>query len=247
MKADMIFKRGGYILPATPDGKPLYKDIPENRITTRAGLMDFYNNKKIRRFIFRPCTAGLIGIDCDVKNGKDGFQELVNIIGYDPRKYFHTLTPSSGYHFYFFTDNQDYVSLELKPGLEIKHRAFITIAGSTSEKGSYTAHGDPENILPLPESLKKIIPIRSNTPAPIYTSRAGHSISLNKIYDTIRKQGLTPSEGNRNNFSFQFARYARKQGHHAGEVMSFLSFLNSSDFSNREIYNAVNSAYRGAR
>jgi hypothetical protein len=245
MKASVIFKRGGYILPATLDGRPLFKDTPENRIKDRAGLMDWYNNKKVRRFIFRPCTAGLIGIDCDVKNGKDGIRELLNIIGLEP-EYF-TSTPSGGKHYYFFSDGQDYVSLEIKPGLEIKHRAFITIAGSTSEKGSYTAHGDPENISKLPESLRRLIPVRNANPAPLYTPRAGESISLNKIYDTIRKQGLSPEHGNRNNFCFQFARYARKQAHRPDEVLNFLSFLNSPDFSNREIYNAVNSAYRGAR
>jgi len=247
MKAEFIFNKGGYISPANLNGKPLFKDIPEHRITDRAGLIDSYNNKKIRRFIFRPYVAGLIGIDCDVKNGKDGFQELVNIIGYDPRKYFHTLTPSSGYHFYFFTDNQDYVSLEIKPGLEIKSRAFITIAGSKSEKGSYTPKGDPENISPLPESLRRIIPVRNNTPAPIYTPHAGDNISLNKIFDVIQRQGLTPTAGARNNFCFQFARYARKQQHRPDEVLNFLSFLNSPDFSNREIQSAVNSAFRGNR
>lgn len=245
MKSEIIFKRGGYILPATLDGKPLYKDTESGRIRDRARLLEKYN-QGVTRFIVRPYTAGLIGIDCDVKNGKNGFQELVNIIGYDPRKYFHTLTPSSGYHFYFFTDNTDYVSLELKPGLEIKYHAFLTIAGSQSDKGHYTAKGDPENISPLPEPLKRIIPVRNANPAPLYTPRAGESISLNKIYDTIRKQGLSPEHGNRNNFCFQFARFARKQGHHAGEVVNFLSFLNSPDFSNREIQSAVNSAYRGA-
>jgi hypothetical protein len=243
MKAEYIFKRGGYILPATLDGKPLYKDIETGRIRDRARLINYFN-KGVKRFIFRPYTAGLIAIDCDIKNGKNGIKELLNIIDREPEYYI--ITQSGGRHYYFFADGQDYVSLEIKPGLEIKHRAFITIAGSKSDKGSYTPKGDPENIISLPESLKKIIPVRNANPAPLYTPRGGESISLNKIFDVIQRQGLTPSEGNRNNFSFQFARFARKQGHHAGEVMNFLSFLNSSDFSNREIYNAVQSAFRGA-
>ena len=245
MNANIIFNNGGYIKPATRDGKPLFKDIESNRIRNRARLMYWYN-KGIRRFIFRPYTAGLIGIDLDQKNGKDGIKEFIKITGQDPRDNYHVLTPSNGVHVYFFSDGQDYVSLELKPGLEIKSKAFITIAGSESNKGKYTPQGNPEKIISLPESLKKIIPIRSNTPAPIYTPRAGDNISLNKIYEVITKQGLTPAEGNRNNFSFQFARYARKQGHRPDEVISFLSFLNSADFTSREIQSAVNSAYRGA-
>ena len=240
----MIFKRGGYVLPATPDGKPIYKDSESGRIRDRARLINYYN-KGVKRFIFRPYTAGLIGIDCDIKNGKNGVAELLNIIGLEP-EYF-TSTPSGGKHYYFFADDRDYVSLEIKPGLEIKSRAFITIAGSQSNKGKYIPKGNPEKIISLPESLKRIIPVRNNTPAPIHTPTGGDNISLNKIYDVIRKQGLTPSEGNRNNFCFQFARYARKQAHRPAEVMNFLSFLNSSDFSNREIQSAVQSAYRGAR
>mgnify|MGYP000933949180 CR=1 FL=1 len=244
MKASEIFKRGGYILPATPDGKPLYKDSESGRIRDRARLLEKYN-QGVTRFIFRPCTAGFIGIDCDIKNGKDGIRELLNIIGIEPEYFIET--PSNGRHYYFFADDRDYVSLELKPGLEIKSKAFITIAGSQSDKGHYNAHGDPENISPLPESLRKIIPVRNNTPAPLYTPRAGENISLNKIYDVIRKQGLSPEHGNRNNFCFQFARYARKQGHRPDEVINFLSFLNNNDFSQREIQAAVNSAFRGNR
>lgn len=243
MNANFIFNNGGYILPATPDGKPIYKDTEPGRIRDRERLIKYFN-KGVKRFIFRPYTAGLIGIDCDIKNGKNGVAELLNIIGLEP-EYF-TSTPSGGKHYYFFSDGQDYVSLEIKPGLEIKHRAFLTIAGSESNKGKYISKGNPENIYPLPESLKRIIPIRNNTPAPIQTPRAGDNISLNKIYEVITKQGLTPAEGNRNNFSFQFSRFARKQGHRPDEVINFLSFISNSDFSSREIMNAVNSAYRGA-
>lgn len=240
---DYIFSRGAYIFPASIDGKPKFKDIPENRITDRERLL-YYYRCGFKRCIFRPCTAGLIGIDLDCKNGKDGISEFIKITGQDPRAGYYVETPSKGVHVYFFSDGRDYVSLEIKPGLEIKHRAFITIAGSKSEKGSYTAHGDPENISPLPESLRRLIPVRTDAPAPVYTPRNGDNISLHKIYQTLQKQGLNPSEGNRNNFSFQFARFARKQGHQPGEVLNFLSFLNSSDFSQREIQSAVNSAYR---
>jgi hypothetical protein len=46
---DLIFSRGGYILPASIDGKPKFKDIPENRITDREKLLHYYNKRTERR------------------------------------------------------------------------------------------------------------------------------------------------------------------------------------------------------
>ena len=243
---EYIFKRGGYILPATPDGRPLYKDTERGRITDRDKLLHYYRHN-ITRFIFRPYTAGLIGIDIDVKNGRNGWDSLQEIYKHDLKNQFYVMTPSGGLHLYFTVDRTPYISCEVLLGVEVKSKAFLTIPGSVSGKGDYIPVGDPESISGLPAEIAKLIPVRNNNPAPVYTPTAGQSISLNKIYDTIRKQGLTPEQGNRNNFSFQFARYARKQGHRPDEVITFLSFLNSSDFSQREIQACVNSAFRGVK
>jgi len=185
----------------------------------------------------------MLCIDLDYKNGKNGWLELQKIYPCELKNIFHVHTPSGGLHLYFITDKTPYVSCEILSGVEIKSKAFITLPGSVSNRGEYIPVGNPESIGGLPAEIQKLIPVRQASPAPTYTPRAGDNISLNKIYDVIRKQGLTPSEGNRNNFSFQFARYARKQGHRPDEVISFLSFLIGQDFTQREIESCVNSAY----
>jgi len=240
---DYIISRGAYILPASIDGKPKFKDIPENRITDRDKLFHHYKHG-VKRFIFRPCTASLIGLDLDYKNGRNGWEQLQKIYKHDLKNNFHVMTPSGGLHLYFTVDRTPYISCEVLPGVEIKSKAFLTIPGSVSSKGDYVPVNSPDSIGGLPAEIRRLIPVRNDNPAPVYTPRTGDNISLNKIYDVIRKQGLTPTEGNRNNFSFQFARYARKQGHRADEVINFLSFLNSSGFTSREVQACVNSAFR---
>ena len=242
---DYIFDRGGYILPASPDGKPICRDIEKNRIRHRAGLMRWYN-KGIRRFIFRPYTAGLIGIDLDYKNNKNGWLELQKIYPCELKNLFHVHTPSGGLHLYFAVDKTNYISCEILPGVEIKSKAFLTLPGSVSDKGNYTAIGDPSKISGLPYEIQKLIPVRKPETQITYKPTESN-LELSKIYDVLCRQGLSPEQGNRNNFSFQFARYARKQGHQPGEVINFLSFLNSADFSQREVQACVNSAFRGCK
>jgi hypothetical protein len=241
---DYIISRGAYILPASIDGKPKFKDIPENRITDRERLLYYYKHG-FKRFIHRPYSAGLIGIDIDVKNGRNGWKSLQEIYKYDLKNQFHVMTPSGGLHLYFTVDRTPYISCEVLRGVEVKSKAFLTIPGSVSAKGDYIPVGDPESISGLPGELHKIIPVRNDNPAPVYTPRTGDNISLNKIYEVLCRQGLTPTNGARNQFCFQFSRYAKKENKQPDEVQNYLSFLISSDFSQREIQACVNSAFRG--
>lgn len=240
---DYVFNKGGYLLPASPDGKPLFKDEPRNRITDREHLL-YYWKRNVKRYIFRPYSAGLLAIDIDVKNGKDGWSALKKIYKYDTDKKYYTLSPSGGLHIYFTVDKTDYVSCEILPNVEVKSRAWLTIPGSVSNKGDYIPVNSPESISGLPAEIAKLIPVRTDTPAPIYTPRTVDNISLNKIYEVMCKQGHTPQNG-RNNFAFNLAKFSRKMGHNPDEVQNFLSFLISSDFSQREIQACVNSAFRG--
>ncbi len=243
---NIIIERGGAVYPATLSGRPWRKIGPEIEIRDRQALASWYG-RGTRRFIFRPCDAGLIGIDLDAKNNRDGIREYITLTGDDPRNGYYTCTPSGGVHIYFWnTSGADYVSAEIRPGLEVKGKAFITIPGSRSDRGIYQAHGDPGTIGELPATLAAVMPIRRTDPAPM-PRRTGESLALNKILEILHRQGIDPAPGARNNFSFQFSRYARKQGHAPGEVLNFLAPLADGDFSQYEIRAAVNSAYRGAR
>lgn len=245
--ADMfqfLHDAGAPIYPATPEGRPLGKITPEIEIKDGAGLRD-YERRGVRRWIFRPADAGLVGVDLDRKNGKNGLVEFIATAGIDPRAGFHVLTPSGGIHLYFLSGGGDYVSSEIRPGVEIKSRAFITLPGSESGKGEYRGIGSPADIQVMPEKLRDALHTRQAT-----TTQAlprDENISLDKIADTLQRQGLAPIPGNRNRYAFQFSRFARKQGHRPGDVQAFLSQLAAGDFTRREIQAAISSAYRGGR
>ena len=121
--SDLIFSRSGYTLPAHPDGRPRCKDLDENRIRSRGQLAEAYR-RGTRRFVFPPTSARMVGVDLDMKSGKDGIAAYREITGIDPRDGFHTSTPSGGVHVYFFTDGTDYVSCEIRPACVRISRSF---------------------------------------------------------------------------------------------------------------------------
>lgn len=243
--SDMIFARGGYVLPATPDGRPQRKDTDENRIRTRGQLAAEYRSGT-RRFVFPAAAARMLGVDLDMKSGKYGIATYRDITGVDPRDGFHTKTPSGGVHVYFFTDGIDYVSCEIRPGVEIKSRAFITLPGSRSDRGVYIPHGDPAEIGDIPAALAAILPVRRTEPEPLPARPAnGETLPLARIFDTVVSQGTAPLAGSRNQFIFSFARFARRKGHSREAVVQYLASFASADFSVREIWSTVQSAWRG--
>lgn len=243
--SDLIFQRSGYTLPAHPDGRPRCKDLDENRIRSRGQLAAEYRNG-VRRFIFPPSSARMVGVDLDVKGGKNGIEAFRETTGVDPRDGFHTKTPSGGVHVYFFTDGTDFISCEIRPGVEIKGRAFITLPGSRSDRGAYTPHGDVSEIRDLPAALAAILPIRRPEPEPLPARPAKvEALPLHRIFETVVNQGTAPLAGSRNQFIFSFARFARRKGHDAEAVVRYLASFASADFSVREIQNTVRSAWRG--
>ncbi len=186
----------------------------------------------------------MVGIDCDEKNNKHGVEVFREIVGAPPE--FYTETPSGGRHYYFFTDGRDFISAEIRPGVEIKGRAFITLPGSRSDRGSYTPHGDVSEIGDIPEALASIIPVRRPAPGPVPVRPANAEVlPLHRIFETVVSQGTAPLAGSRNQFIFSFARFARRKGHDAEAVVRYLASFASADFSVREIQNTVRSAWRG--
>ena len=243
--SDLIFSRSGYTLPAHPDGRPRCKDLDENRIRSRGQLAEAYR-RGTRRFVFPPTSARMVGVDLDMKSGKDGIAAYRDITGVDPRDGFHTKTPSGGVHVYFFTDGTDYVSCEIRPGVEIKSRAFITLPGSRSDRGVYIPHGDPAEIGDIPAALAAILPVRRTEPEPLPARPANAEVlPLARIFETVVSQGTAPLAGSRNQFIFSFARFARRKGHNLESVVHYLSSFASADFSTREIWSTVRSAWRG--
>ena len=243
---EYIFNRGGIVYPAKPSGAPVGKlDGGRYEIRTVEKMRKWAAVRDIQRFVFRPQSSGLIGVDLDEKRGKHGIRELTDTIGnIDHLPY--TSTPSGGRHLYFLSDDQNYVSTEIRPGLEIKFRGFITLPGSRRHDGLYNFHGSPHEITRLPLELEKLIPKRNPEPAvKIYSHYK--NLQLEKITQILSKQGLDPTPGNRNHYSFQFSRFARKMGHTPEAVYQHLSYLVSNDFPKTELQATIGSAYSRGR
>lgn len=240
-----IFKRGGVLYPATPQGVPISKlSNPDIQITSRERLIYFYK-RGIERFVFRPESAGLVALDIDLKNGKDGLTEFLKIhfVNFEDQ-YPYTKTPSGGYHIYFKNPGKDFVSCEIAEGLEVKHRALITLPGSISDKGKYVSFNDESYLKPLPDDFLRVLPVRKNNPDPP-PPPPEQSLNFDKILSILQKQGYVTTSGNRNNFTFEFSKLARKQGHDPESVKNYLSYIANDNFSIKEISATVQSAFKG--
>ncbi len=241
---DFIVGRGGVVFPATPEGKPLARlDSMSHRIEDRQVLQSWYI-KGVRRFIFRPASAGLIVFDLDRKNEKDGLGEFQQITGINPVGLPHCRTPHNGLHLYFFSD-AEYLSTQAN-GIDVKHTALCTLPGSVSGAGKYDWFGAVADIKRLPSSVRKILRVKPEEHNEKLTPRQNMR-GLNEIYRALQNQGIFPTYGNRNRFVFEFSRYARKQGHAPDEVFNFLRTLKTQALPLREINATIRSAYRGAR
>jgi len=246
---DTILATGAPVYPATASGRPWRTLGPDIEICDRLTVAAWCR-RGVQRLVFRPYDAGMVGIDLDRKNNKDGLQAYITLTGSDPRDGYHVTTPKDGLHLFFWNpDGVDFVSCELRdyPGIESKNRALFTVPGSRSDRGQYLAHGDPSTIGALPEALLRVMPVRQAVQAPRPIPRTGEALALHRINDILQKQGLTPAQGQRNRFCFELARYARRQGHNPDAVLSFLQPLTSGDFPSFELRATVNSAFRGAR
>jgi hypothetical protein len=242
-----LFARGAILYPATADGRPLRK-ISESLAIRSMAELEKWISRGITRFIFRPCDAGLLGLDADRKNGKDGVVELIAMIGVEPL--FYIMTPSGGRHYYFLTDNQDHVSAEIRRGLEVKSRAFITVAASVSNKGEYVAHGSPSDIGPIPAGLMPHLVIRDERrePAGDIIRRFNGSMTLDRIACILQGQGISPVKGGRHQYAFQFTRFAKKRGHTPDEITGYLLHeMAGSGYGRGDIRATVQSLFRGGR
>lgn len=241
----LIFDKNVYLLPANKDGKPLYKDTPKGRITNVISLQK-WQGRGYTRFIFRPCTGNLIVIDLDRHPEQgDGVKAFQALTGINPFTHpYYVQTPGNGVHLYFQADGRDYVSCPILSGCEVKYKAFVTIAGSLSDKGQYIPVGNFSEIPPIPGVLKKLLKVkpaeRTQEPRKYFSDS-----SIDELAATVaRTDGLCFQPGARNMTAFSLAKYARKRGKDQNDVISWIvQNFSSQDFTHREIQAAVRSAY----
>jgi hypothetical protein len=203
----------------------------------RAGK-DCRANSRITRFYFLPQTAGLLCLDIDRKNGKDGIAEfyawaeragkprilLPRILQDIPANFpCYVSTPSGGLHLYF-----SYAGVKIQnkplspdtPGVELKHGApGLTSPGSYKNGTPYILHGDIENSPPFPAFI--LAAIEGPKPkAPAYQTHAKKEWGK-APWDKIREWTEADGPGaGRNDRAFHLARHARNHGYTETEALA---------------------------
>jgi hypothetical protein len=130
--------------------------------------------QSIRRYYFKPKAAGLICLDIDCKNGKDGISEFYNFCRTRGKskeqlpKMLQELpnnfpcfvkTPNGGYHLYFKERGEREVKiphLPKAPSVEVKTKQ-LTAAGSFKDGKPYILYGDISAAPLLPIFIKNAI------------------------------------------------------------------------------------------
>lgn len=220
---------------------------------------------RISRFYFLPEKAGLLCLDIDRKNGKDGIEEFYTWAEKAAGKPRHLLpcflqnipqnfpcyvsTPSGGLHIYF-----KYCGEKLKkkpiahnaPAVEIKHGSpGLTSPGSYKNGKPYILYGDIEAAPQLPAFILAAIEspkqkAAAYKPLPQEKKEWGRP-SWDKIREWTEKDG---SGAGRNDKAFHLARHARNHGYTEAETMAAIrEELSLADLPEREMRTAVRSAF----
>lgn len=113
---------------------------------------------------------GLVVVDVDKKNGKDGLASLSAVIGYNEQDLdtYTVGTPSGGQHLYFLeTEEEIHNKQGVLPGIDIRGTGGLVVApGSSIDGKSYTVLKD-KPLLPLPDWLKVVIREKPRTRSPV--------------------------------------------------------------------------------
>jgi hypothetical protein len=224
---------------------------------------------QIQRFYFIPQAAGLLCLDIDRKNGKDGTAEfyrycethgkpraLLPAILRDLPESFpcYTSTPSGGYHLYFkYTGGKVQKKLLAPdtPAVEIKQGApGLTAPGSYKEGRPYVLHGNIEDAPQLPAFILETLAAAKPKAAPAYIPAGKQKKEWGRpSWDKIRE--WTEQDGNysgRNDKAFSYAVHARNHGWTASETIDQLRGEPGIEgLPETEIITAVKSAYSKGR
>jgi hypothetical protein len=229
----------------------------------RAGT-DSRAKVKITRFYFLPQAAGLLCLDIDHKNGKDGIQDfyawaeragkprhlLPRFLQDLPANFpCYVQSPSRGLHLYFSYSGGKVQKRPLSqdtPGVEIKHgEPGLTSPGSYKNGNPYILHGDIENSPPLPAFiLAAIEPPKPRAAAYIPKQpekKDWGKPSWEKIRDWTEADG---AGAGRNDRAFNLARHARNHGYTEAETLAAMRGDPSLDgLPEKEIETAIHSAF----
>ena len=250
------------LIPTYPGGKThgSWKD-KKNFLYSIEQVGRFWS-KDIRWFQLYPYQSDLVVLDIDVKNGKNGINDLYRLFEDTPAPTYlesvdmhpcHVKTPSGGYHLYFlYAGRKQFQSGLMRqdmPGLEVIHyNHVLTAPGSERENGRYTLYGSLEQAPRLPLILEKRLSEygekkqSTNSRRPQY-AYDNHDMPLEKIHETVTRQG--EHEHSRNAKCYAIATFAKKKNYGPVDVENYISnHFVESDFPDNEIKQIVKSAFR---
>lgn len=186
-------KKGFKIFPLKPNTKG--EQVLESwkyESTTNLNQIDYWWNKNPNYNIGLVTGNGLLVIDIDVKNGKDGLQSI--------KKHGKGLpttaiikTPSGGYHLYYHVNKTISNRVNLYDGIDIRgDGGYVLGIGSKTDKGIYMLYKD--------------VPIAN---------------ANEKVYEFIEQQNKKEkyvensqqvNEGGRNDYLFRIGCYLQQKG-----------------------------------
>jgi hypothetical protein len=228
------------------------------------GVDNRAKGKSITRFYFLPQAAGLLCLDIDRKNGKDGIEEFYlwaeqagkprhllprNLQDMPHNFPCHVSTPSGGYHLYFSYQGAKLQKKPLSPGtpaVEIIHGAPGLVSPGSHKNGlPYILHGEIENAPPFPAFILASIEPPGQTAA-VYIPHAPCKKEWGKpSWDKIREWTEIDGTGaGRNDRAFNLARHARNHGYTEAETLEAMRWEPSLDnLPEKERISAVQSAF----
>lgn len=249
-----VNSEGKYVrIPYLSEGKMkvdfVYGDDIFKTFTKEAGAIKSYIENGISQFRFK--LEGMLIVDIDMKNDKDGLLELkylINKKGYlipkdivnvekFPR---YDVTPNGGYHLYFKLDNMldDYKFLQkfVCSGVELFYdekfykdydpdsprKIFMTSAGSVKDSKLYESHGKPSDI-PSLSSYPVLMKIfeQSNEPNEAENYARDRGSKKKTLAEIIKKSKEKYGGIGRNETFFNFANVAFYNGYSEGEILQF--------------------------
>lgn len=161
LQAGRASVEAGYpVFPVGPDKKPLIKDW-QRRATTDLKQLERWQAKWPDAMPAIPTgsRSGVVVLDVDKKNGKDGFKALVEMgFDVDTLSPVQIETPSGGRHIYFrWEEGMGNSAKGLPPGLDIRGEGGLVVApGAANGVGVYETLSGKLTIgdVPMPEALK---------------------------------------------------------------------------------------------
>jgi len=172
---------------------------------------------------------GLIVLDVDTKNGKQGARTLAYLRDIEEiPETFEVNTPSGGTHLYFRTTERfgNRVDLAEYPGFDLRcEGGYVVGPGSTVDGKPYVSVGDPSNWAPLPQSFAETFATRPErqayTGVPLVDLDQSHHVDLAKDYLINRAQEAIEGAGG-DAETFEVAARCRDYGLSEGVVLDLM-------------------------